>query len=96
MPILLSRLLRAIPIARSHLASRSSFPGLFGRFTVTLPPSTPSAQRRESSRNVAAGNFASAMPNSNAWSADSIRFCLSGFSMMTFRAFSIPMRFGSR
>jgi len=36
------------------------------------------------------------MPRSNACCGFSIRFCLRGFEMTTSRAFSMPIRFGSR
>ena len=82
-------------IAMSHLTARSSLPGSFGRLTLIEPPSTPSAHLRESSRKLAGPNIASAMPSSNACGPFSMRLFLSGFEMMTSRAFSMPIRFGS-
>ena len=92
----LSSMLRAILMAIGHLVRRSILPGSFLRCTLTLPPSTPSAQRSELSRKVAAGKIASMMPRSNACWGFSIRFCFSGLEMTTSRAFSMPIRFGSR
>ena len=84
-----------MPIATSHLTARSSLPGSFARLTFTVPLRTPSAQRSDSSRNIAGPNIASAMPSSNTWGPLSIRLFLSGFEMMTSRAFSMPIRLGS-
>ena len=49
-PIRSSSVLRATLIAIGHLTVRSIVPGWFGRSTLIVPPSTPSAQRSESSR----------------------------------------------
>jgi hypothetical protein len=95
-PILPSMLLRAIPMATSHFAIFSSFPGAFGRFTRTVPPSTPSAHFSESSRKFTGANITSAMPRPSASSAFSVRLFFSGFSTITRSAFSMPIRFGSR
>ena len=93
-PMRLSSILRAMPIAASHLTMRSTLPGTFGRLTSTAPVSTLSAHFSESSRKLAESKIASAIPRSNTSWGFSIRFCLSGFSMTTLRAFSMPIRFG--
>jgi hypothetical protein len=94
-PIRCSSDFRAIPMATSHFAMRSRRPGAFGRLTSIAPEMTPSAQRIDCSRNEAEGKDASAMPSSMTSAAFSVRLFLSGFSMTTLRAFSMPMRFGS-
>ena len=91
----LSSILRAMPMATSHFTRRSILPGWFGRVTVVVPAMTPSAQRMESSRNAAGPNITSAMPSSSASAPLRVRF-FSGFSITTLRAFSMPIRLGSR
>ena len=87
---------RAILIAAGHFVARSMRPGVFERSTFSSPVSTRSAQASESSRNDAGLKIASKMPRSNACCGLSVRFCFSGFEMITSSAFSMPIRFGNR
>jgi hypothetical protein len=93
-PMRLFSIFVAMPIAASHFTRRSTLPGSFCRFTLMRPETTSSVQRIESSRKLTDGKIASAMPSSNASWPLSVRFCFSGFSMTTLRAFSMPMRLG--
>ena len=92
----LSSMPRAILIAIGHLVSRSILPGSFLRSTLTAPPSTPSAQRERALEVGRGGEDRVHDAESNACWGFSIRFCFSGFEITTSRAFSMPMRFGSR
>ena len=67
-----------------------------GRATSMRPASTSAAQRTEATRKSAAGSIASAMPSPATCAGLRVRFCSSGLSMMTVRAFSTPMRLGRR
>ena len=85
----------AIDTAGDQMVAFSTLPGSFFRFTF-LPPRTSSAQSSDCSKNLGESNITSAIPSSRASAGFSIRFCFRGFSIITFRAFLIPIRFGSK
>jgi len=66
------------------------------RDTSAEPVSTRAAQRSDSARKSAGSNIASAIPSEKACAPRSMRFWLSGFSMMISSARAGPIRRGSR
>ena len=95
LPSFSSTIDRAIDTAGPQIVAFSMAFGSCLRLTF-MPFITLSAQARESSRYLGESNMASAMPSSKASSGVRTRFCLSGFSIMTLRAFLIPIKLGSR
>ena len=81
---------------RADAAAWSQLPSGNARDTVSEPVSTRAAQRSDSARKSAGSNMTSAIPSEKACGPVSIRFWLSGFSMMTFSAREGPIRRGSR
>ena len=66
------------------------------RDTGTDPFRTRAAQRSEEARKSAGSNRASAMPSEKASGPATMRFWLSGFSMMSLSALAGPISRGSR
>ena len=86
---------RAAPAAWSQFAAVQP-PGGRTRGTLAAPVSTRAAQRMDSVRKSAGSNITSAIPSERTSGPRSMRFWLSGFSMMTFSALAGPIRCGSR